>query len=151
MQGMQTKVGVSPLEAHVAKLEGKLTAVCVEQEFRQFQVLHELNILPTQLTELGSRCPQEEIIAEMEKLLYPSMATLPIDEFEWIMFNHKPKDTTTKQKSTSDEKSISMLGLVVHDHSTTYSLGKQCLPMVEQSRHPLQELMGNTLATNAAY
>jgi hypothetical protein len=67
------------------------------------------------------------------------------------MFNHKPKETTTKQKSTSDEKSISMLGLVVHDHSTTYSLGKQCLPMVEQSRHPLQELMGNTLAMNAPY
>jgi hypothetical protein len=113
---MQKKVGVSPLEARVAKLEGKLTAVCVEQkEVHQFQVLHELNILPTLLTELGSRCPQEEIIAEMEKLLYPSMATLPIDEFEWIMFNHKPKDTTTKQKLTSDEKSISMLGLVVHD------------------------------------
>lgn len=87
----------------------------------------------------------------MEKLLYPSMATLPIGEFEWIMFNHKPKDTTTKQNLTSNEKSISMLGLVMHDHSTTYSLGNQCLPMVEQSRHPLQELMGNTLVANATY
>jgi hypothetical protein len=86
----------------------------------------------------------------MEKLLCPSMATLPTDEFEWIMFNHRPQDTTTKQKSTSDEKFISMLGLVVHDYSTTYSLGKQCLLMVEQSRYPLQELMGNMLATSVA-
>jgi hypothetical protein len=46
MQGMQKKVGVSPLEACVAKLEGKLNVVCVElKEVRQFQVLHEPNIL----------------------------------------------------------------------------------------------------------
>lgn len=43
-----------------------------------------------------------------------------------------------------------MFGPTVHDHSTTYSLGKQCLPMVEHSKHPLQELMGNTLTTSAA-
>ncbi len=50
-QGMQKKVGVSPLVACVAKLEGKLNVVCVElKEVRQFQVLHEPNILPTQPT-----------------------------------------------------------------------------------------------------
>jgi hypothetical protein len=42
-----------------------------------------------------------------------------------------------------------MFGPTMHDHSTTYSLGKQCLPMVEHSKHPLQELMGNTLTTSA--
>ncbi len=40
MQGMRKKVGVSPLETCVAKLEGKLNVVCVElKEVRQFQVL----------------------------------------------------------------------------------------------------------------
>jgi hypothetical protein len=53
MQGMQKKVGVSPLEARVAKLEGKLTAMCVElREVCQFKVLHEPNILPTQPIDL---------------------------------------------------------------------------------------------------
>jgi len=91
MQGMRKKVGVSPLETCVAKLEGKLNVVCVElKEVRQFQVLHEPNILSTQPTELGNQCPREEIIAKMEKVLYHSLATLPTNEFEWVMLNHKP-------------------------------------------------------------